>query len=506
MKRLHLIKKILVGACAFLTMALVYAGTPLWTFTPLTSTTIAVSGTETKTVQYQLTNQSRKSHTLVMRTIPGITQVTTPGNCTHPFTLSYQQSCTLTLTVTGSALQGNVVGGPIVCQEGPPVQCYQPSLANSLNITVARLSGIAVTPANASIATGGTQQYTATGTYSNGSSQDITTLVTWGSSDGSVATISNAPGTKGLTSAIAAGSTTISAALGGKSGNTGLTVTSGAATITVTGSPLILFPAYPTLAGASRVLTITNTSSVTATNIAAMLPASWGDVTQDASACLSVAPGASCQLVFTPSTTPHEASIAPVLGNNTNTINTSLAVNYPWITNGAVNAIVPDLTNNLIYIGGSFTYVGPNTGSGVPLDENSGQALPTFPRVNGSISSVISDGAGGWYIGGNFTSVGGIARNRIAHILSDYTVDENFNPNANTTVNALALNGSTVYAGGNFATIGGQTRNCIAALDAVTGTATTWNPDASSTVNALALSGSTVYAGGGLHLYRRPNP
>ena len=60
----------------------------------------------------------------------------------------------------------------------------------------------------------------------------------------------------------------------------------------------------------------------------------------------------------------------------------------------------------------------------------------------------------------------------------------------------LAVSGSTVYAGGDFTSIGGQTRNRIAALDAATGLATAWDPDADNRVLALAVSGSTVYAGG----------
>jgi hypothetical protein len=53
-----------------------------------------------------------------------------------------------------------------------------------------------------------------------------------------------------------------------------------------------------------------------------------------------------------------------------------------------------------------------------------------------------------------------------------------------------------VYTGGSFTTIGGQTRNRIATLDATTGLATAWDPNSNSNVNALAVNGATVYAGG----------
>ena len=49
-------------------------------------------------------------------------------------------------------------------------------------VQVATLESIAVTPANPTIQTGETKQFTATGTYSNGRTQDITNQVAWTSS------------------------------------------------------------------------------------------------------------------------------------------------------------------------------------------------------------------------------------------------------------------------------------------------------------------------------------
>ena len=94
-----------------------------------------------------------------------------------------------------------------------------------LTVTSVTLNSITVTPANPSIAKGTTQQFTATGNYSDGSSFDLTQTVTWASSMTSVATISNAAGTKGRATAADVGTTTISAAFGGKTGSTLLTVT-----------------------------------------------------------------------------------------------------------------------------------------------------------------------------------------------------------------------------------------------------------------------------------------
>ena len=84
------------------------------------------------------------------------------------------------------------------------------------------LVSIAVTPADAEILPDGTQHFTATGTYSDRRTHDLTTTVTWSSSAPDVATISTA----GLASAVETGQTTIEAAVGAINGSTTLNVTS----------------------------------------------------------------------------------------------------------------------------------------------------------------------------------------------------------------------------------------------------------------------------------------
>ncbi len=64
------------------------------------------------------------------------------------------------------------------------------------------LQSIAVTPSNPSINQSQTQQFTATGTYSDGSTKNITTSVSWTSSNTAVAAIGV---NTGLATGIAAG-------------------------------------------------------------------------------------------------------------------------------------------------------------------------------------------------------------------------------------------------------------------------------------------------------------
>jgi len=101
-----------------------------------------------------------------------------------------------------------------------------------IEVTAAVLAAIQVTPANAVVALGTTQQYTATGVYSDATTHDITDDVNWISSDLTVATIDG----DGLATTLKAGQTTISATLAGVTGTATLTVT-GATPTSVVVSP-----------------------------------------------------------------------------------------------------------------------------------------------------------------------------------------------------------------------------------------------------------------------------
>jgi 6-phosphogluconolactonase (cycloisomerase 2 family) len=126
--------------------------------------------------------------------------------------------------------------------------------STNLTVTAAVLVSIAVTPANASIAKGTTQQFTATGTYSNNSTQDLTATATWAPTASAIATVSNTAGSIGKATALGTGSVTITASLGGVTGTTMLTVTPAAlVSIAVT-------PANSSIAkGTTQQLTATGT-------------------------------------------------------------------------------------------------------------------------------------------------------------------------------------------------------------------------------------------------------
>ncbi|MGO9452235.1 MAG: beta strand repeat-containing protein [Candidatus Binataceae bacterium] len=124
-------------------------------------------------------------------------------------------------TVTGGLVTGKGVGSA-------SISATQSGISGSTTVTVSAvtLTAIMITPVSPTIAKGTTAQLTATGQFSDGSTQDITTSVTWASSEPSVATVSNASGSQGLVTGVAAGTTTISATSGGIMDSTPVTVTS----------------------------------------------------------------------------------------------------------------------------------------------------------------------------------------------------------------------------------------------------------------------------------------
>ena len=270
--------RILALLCSGLMITTVCAGTPLWTFEPLTATMIAVPANGTAMVQYQITNQSSKPHTLTMQPIQGIAQITTGFNvCGNPFVLSGKNSCILSLQINGSQLNSPVTGGPVVCQQGNLNQCYRPSSANILRITQAPPIMDAVITVTGSplilTANGATGQLTINNTSLEAAATNITSSFTGTALDGKVTETGNTcaivppggnctliytPGniivpqtnftiqgtnTNALTAAIAIQSgstlTTINPAAGTASGGTGFTLTGtgliGATSVTFNG-------------------------------------------------------------------------------------------------------------------------------------------------------------------------------------------------------------------------------------------------------------------------------
>lgn len=138
MNKSRLTNVILMILFSFVFTTTVDAGVPPWTFEPVSGypPTVSITPEGSAIVKYIVVNRSHLQHTLQMKPIQGIAS----SGCTA--SLSYGESCTLTLAVTGSQLKANINGGPVLCDKSNPNQCYQPSQGNALSIHL--IAGVAI--------------------------------------------------------------------------------------------------------------------------------------------------------------------------------------------------------------------------------------------------------------------------------------------------------------------------------------------------------------------------
>jgi hypothetical protein len=207
----------------------------------------------------------------------------------------------------------------------------------------AALTSISVTPANSSITTGSSQTFTATGTYSDNSTQVLSSGVTWASTNTAVATIDST----GKVTALTKGSTTITATDGSISGSTTLTVTlpvpavtrvspasgpaTGGTTVTITGTNFTGATGVSFGSTAAQSFTVVSATQITAT-------APVGTNGQAVDITVTTAGGTSPtgtadQFTYTPGVYPPPTGLKAMAGNGTVTFSfnpISSALKYPY--------------------------------------------------------------------------------------------------------------------------------------------------------------------------------
>jgi len=167
-----------------------------------------------------------------------------------------------------------------------------------------------------------------------------------------------------------------------------------------------------------------------------------------------------------------------------------------------VNALV--VSGNTVYAGGDFSIVGGNVSNGLVAIGTDGVIdIGWNPSAEGGSVKSLAVAGNIVYAGGEFTTIGGVTRNRLAAIVGGAGDNRGsltgWNPNVEDgSVNALALsgNGNTVYVGGSFTTIGGVGRNRLVALKTADGSVRPrWNLNLDREVNTLAVIDNVVYVG-----------
>jgi len=159
-----------------------------------------------------------------------------------------------------------------------------------------------------------------------------------------------------------------------------------------------------------------------------------------------------------------------------------------WQVNGVVwsEAVV----GSTVYVTGSFTKARPpgvpQGGAGEITANNifafnitTGNRVSAFNHaLSAQGRSVVASPDGSRiYVGGDFTSVDGVAHGHVAAFNAGTgSLDASFNVNVSNTARALAATASTVFIGGGYGAVNGQSRQGLSAVSATTGALLGWAP------------------------------
>ncbi|WP_433167866.1 LamG-like jellyroll fold domain-containing protein [Kribbella sp. CA-247076] len=187
----------------------------------------------------------------------------------------------------------------------------------------------------------------------------------------------------------------------------------------------------------------------------------------------------------------------------------SAAASPTWQTNASVQGIA--VAAGKAYVGGRFTSVrppgaAPGTGEVgqaylAAFDATTGDLITSFtPVLNGQVYAVAASADGSRiFVGGDFTNVNGVTRNRIAAFdTATGALVTNWKPSVSYRVKTISVSGGTVYFGGSFGLVNNIERLRLAAVTADLGTLLPFAPAVNGDVYAVDVAddGSKVYAGG----------
>ena len=221
---------------------------------------------------------------------------------------------------------------------------------------------------------------------------------------------------------------------------------------------------------------------------------------------------------------------------------------------GGITALAS--ADGTIFAGGSFLHVGPPSAPFVVFrGANTSPDTSVAAPDNGAVAGIASDGDGGWFVGGSFTSFGGVPCPHLVHVLPGGAVDDSWCPHADVVSNlvregrviyaivptpsidgpgrqlagfnaqtaarvpwhvplgtsrvpmimpsnvwTLVATPTRVYLGGGFASVDGHKAIRLAAIDARTGRFVWAAKAAGGPVNTLALDGGRLYAQGSFYI------
>jgi hypothetical protein len=175
------------------------------------------------------------------------------------------------------------------------------------------------------------------------------------------------------------------------------------------------------------------------------------------------------------------------------------------LTSGYVSTLTT--IGPILYVGGFFTEVANLERYHLAaIDTATDQITPWSVRVakgpeNDRLVDVVATDGNDLFVGGNFNTIGAVARNNMASFYVSTGEATDWNPNVSGVVSAIVNHGDHIYIGGDFSQVGGQFRDFIAGFDAE-GDLLPFSPDiflgAFNGVRTLLVDGDYLYAGGAI--------
>jgi outer membrane protein assembly factor BamB len=161
-------------------------------------------------------------------------------------------------------------------------------------------------------------------------------------------------------------------------------------------------------------------------------------------------------------------------------------------------------SGSTLYAAGWFTKLGSQTGHLSLV----GRRAPGV--LGGPVTALAADGHGGWFVGGDFLSVGGVSCPRLAHLRADGNLDRRWCVAPDSQVWELTIAQSRLYVGGEFGRIAGRSRSSAAAFELATAKLLPWHPrfhtpgcggleegaPGGALIDKLEANRSTVFVGG----------
>ena len=193
---------------------------------------------------------------------------------------------------------------------------------------------------------------------------------------------------------------------------------------------------------------------------------------------------------------PASAGPASAAPGDPDPLNLNLVESYPG-SYVSVMAVQPD---GKTILGGGFTSVLGVARNRIARLNADGTLDAGFdPNADYDVYSVAVQADGKILLGGRFDTVGGTARSRIARVNADGTLDAGFNPNAGSIVYSVALQADgKILLGGFFSTVGGAAHIGIARVNADGTLDMGFNPNADGSVNSVAVQADgKILLGGG---------